>query len=139
MEILKNASHYVFGIAPGQAFSYYTLSLIVAGILLVFAIFFKQYYSKKVKNGDFVFKKMFKKVPNQVIYFAIGLLFLIGVRYENIPYFAMRLWLILLTIGFGVYLGRQLYKYFKIYPAELDNFESRPKQKTENKYLPNKR
>lgn len=139
METLKNIAQYLFESAPGQNFSYYIVGLIIIGVMLVGAILFKQYYAKKIKNNDFVFKKMFKKFPNRLVYFSIGFLFLLGVRYENIPYFAMRLWLILLTVGFLAYFGRQLYKYFKIYPKELANFESRPRQNTQNKYLPNKR
>jgi len=139
MEILKNIPHYLFAIAPGQEFSYYMIGLIIVGLMLVGSIVFKQYYSRKVKNGDYVFKKMFKKFPNNLVYFAIGLLFFLGIRYENIPYFAMRLWFVLLAIGCLAYFGRQLYKFLKVYPKELENFESRPRQNTENKYLPNKR
>lgn len=139
MDLLSNTTHYVFGRAPGAQFSYYMAALVIIGIMVLTGMGLKNYYTKKVRGGDYVYKKMFKKVSNNLVYFAIGFLFLVAVRYENIPYFAMRLWPILLGIGFLVYLGRQLYKYFKVYPKELSNFESRPKHSEKNAYLPNKR
>jgi tellurite resistance protein TehA-like permease len=135
--------NYLFTPSPGQAFKYYTALLILVALLIIGSFVFKNIYKKKLENRDFVFKKMYKKVPNRMIYFAIGLLFIIVVRYENIPYFAMRLWLYLLLLGMAVYAGFQVYKYFKKYPKERDNFESRQAVKTsvdvKMKYLPNKK
>lgn len=139
MEFLKNIASYLFTKAPGPKFGFYLLALIVVAVLVLISFGLRAYYTKKVNNGDYVYKKMFKKIPNQIVYFAIGFLFLIGLRYENIPYFAMRLWPILLGIGYLAFAGKQIYKYFKIYPKELENFESRPRQNTENRYTANKR
>ena len=134
---------YLFEKAPGQAFNYYTVVLAVVALLAIGSFAFKNICKKRARERDFVFKKMFRKVPSRMIYFAIGLLFLVVVRYENIPYFSMRILLYLLLLGIAVTAGWYLYKYFKVYPKERDNFESRQAiktvEETKTKYLPNKK
>jgi hypothetical protein len=138
LEFIKAIPGYLFEKSPGQAFSYYTAMLVLIALLIASSFIFKSIHKKRVQNHDFVFKKMFKKIPVRLVYFAIGLLFFLAVRYENIPYFSMRLWLILILLGFLAMLGYYLYKYLKVYPKERDNFESRPKVDATSKYLPNK-
>lgn len=142
-ETIKNCLSYTFAITPGQAFGYYTEMMILIAILVIGAYLLKTVYKKRVRDRDFVFKKMFRKLPNRLIYFAIGFLFLLLVRYENIPYFSMRFWLYLLLLGLLVMLGFSLYKYLKVYPNERDNFEARKVVKesddSKSKYLPNKK
>ncbi|MFA4891335.1 MAG: hypothetical protein WC604_03210 [Candidatus Gracilibacteria bacterium] len=130
---------YLLSGVPGSAFNYHYEMLGLAVLLILAAFALKSIYRNKVNNKDFVFKRMFKKTSNRLIYFSIGILFVILVRYENIPYFAMRLWMFLLLLGLLIFLGYQAYKYFKIYPVERDKFESQPKiENIKMKYLPNK-
>lgn len=139
LETLKKIFAYLIDKTPGSTFNYYTLSFIFIGILVLISFGLRNVYNRKLEKKDFVYKKMFKQLANRLVYFAIGFLFFILVRYENIPYFSMRLWLILLGIGLAAFVGRQLYKYFKIYPKELENFHLRPRASETPVYLPNKK
>jgi hypothetical protein len=131
---------YIFNSLPGPTFSYYYELVILAGLLILGSFFLKNYYKKRVQERDFAFKKLYKKAPNRMIYLAIGLLFLVLVRYENIPYFSMRFLLYLYMLALVAYLGYQAYKYFKTYPIQRDKLESKPKvENVKMKYLPNKR
>ena len=137
--MMSSILSYLFSGTPGSAFNYHYEMLGLTVLLILAAFALKTIYKNRVNNKDFVFKRMFKKTSNRLIYFAIGILFVILVRYENIPYFAMRFWMFLLLLGLLVFLGYQAYKYFKIYPAERDKFESQPKvENVKMKYLPNK-
>lgn len=133
---------YMFGAVPGDAFSYYYEMMGLIVVLILGSIAFKNIYKKKVQDKDFVFKKLYRKTPNRLLYFAIGFIFLLLVRYESIPYFSMRIWMYLTVVGLLIYLGYQIYKYFKTYPKERDIYESRKTIKVEEdsrgKYLPNK-
>ncbi|MBT3705127.1 hypothetical protein HOG17_05105 [Candidatus Peregrinibacteria bacterium] len=133
---------YLFGTVPGDAFSYYYEMMALIVLLVLGSIVLKNIYKNKVRNKDFVFKKLYKKTPNRLLYFAIGFIFLLVLRYEEIPYFSMRIWMYLTSIGLLTYLGFQTYKYFKVYPKERDNYEARKTVKSEdnskNRYLPNK-
>lgn len=133
--------NYFFTKVPGVEFGYYTLAIIAAIALILGSFAFKVIYKKRLDNRDFVFKKMFRKVGSRLIYFAITLLFLVLVRYERIPYFSMRLWMYLLLLAFLGIVAFYAYKYLKVYPKELENFEARGHipEETKTVYLPNKR
>lgn len=136
---LSTAASYLFAKFPGAEFSYKWHTLALAVILILGAAAFKTTYRKKVSNKDFVFKKIFKKVPGRMIYLGILLIFFVLVRIENIPYFSMRIWMILNLLGVVVFTVYYLYKYFKVYPKELENFESRIVSEPKAVYLPNKK
>jgi len=133
--------NYFFTKVPGGEFNYYTLTIIAAVALILGSFAFRIIYKKRVANRDFVFKKMFKKVPSRLVYFSITLLFLILVRYEKIPFFSMRFWLYSLLLGFLAMTAFYVYKYLKVYPKELENFEARGHvtEETKTVYLPGKR
>jgi len=134
---------YLFGIVPGDAFSYYYEIMGLIVLLILGSIVLKNFYKNKVREKDFVFKKLYKKTPGRLLYFSIGLIVLTLVRYEEIPYFSMRIWIYLTILGLLTYLGFQTYKYIKIYPKERDNYEARKTVKSEdnskNQYLPHKK
>jgi hypothetical protein len=136
---LSTLASYLFAKFPGAEFSYKWHVLTLAVILILGAAAFKTIYRKKVANKDFVFKKIFKKVPGRMIYLGILLIFFILVRIENIPYFSMRIWMILTLLGVVISAVYYLYKYFKVYPKELENFESRIVGEPKAVYLPNKK
>ena len=141
METINSIFSNILEATPGREFRYYYVMLGLIVILFVGSFVLKKYTAHKIKTKDFVFKNMFKKISPRLIYFGIGFIFLILLRYENIPYFAMRLWLYLTLIGLIAFLGRNLYKYIKIYPKEYENFKNRQRTKTPNEkiYLPSKR
>lgn len=137
--MFKAIFDYLLDATPGQEFKFYYPMIAFIVILFAGSFVFKKFHRKKVDGKDFVFKNLFKKVPSRLVQFAIGFIFLTLIRYENIPYFAMRLWLILAGLGFLFAVGYYVYKYLKVYPKELENFRARPHHAAEtNKYLPNK-
>jgi len=142
MEFIKNVFKYFFSPAPGSEFSFYIPVIILAVLLIIGSVVFSIIYKKK-KRSDFAYKRLFKKLAGRCSIFAIIFLFLIGLRYENIPYFAMRLW-IYLAAGVFLYF---VYRYAKIlkvdYPKEKANLAHKHKisngKKEVNSYLPSKK
>jgi hypothetical protein len=141
METLSAIFSNILEPTPGREFAYQYVMIGLIILLFAGAFALRKYTNIKINQKDFVFKNMFRKVPARLHYFAIGLIFLTAVRYENIPYFAMRLWLYMTLAGLLVFLGRMIYKYIKVYPKELANFKSRQTLKRPNEkiYLPNKK
>lgn len=128
---------YLFDPRPGQNFAFYLPLAIFAILLIIGGIIFSHYYNKKKKH-DFAFKRLFKKVGTRMTQFGIIFILLIAFRYENIPYFAMRLW-IYITLALLVF---NIYKYgktyHKVYPSEKEN--SKPKvQKKVSSYTTHKK
>lgn len=138
---MKNALNYFFSPTPGSEFSYYTHLLILAALLIVGSLIFASIYKKR-KKYDFAFKRLFKSVSGRSLTLAIILLVIIAVRYENIPYFAMRFWLYVALLWFLYLIVKYLMVYFKDYPREKQNVQINQKQQTttqQKMYLPNKR
>lgn len=132
---------YFFSTAPGSVFKYYIPLFILIGILILGSIIFSFYYKQK-KKTDFAFKRLFKQFGNRLLIFGILYLFLIIVRFENIPYFSMRIWLYLTTLAL-LYLVvyKYLKSYFISYPKEKQNqtLHHQKVQREEKIYLPHKK
>lgn len=139
MELITTFLSNTVKAAPGTEFGYYYVMIALIAVLFLGSFAFKYLLKYKIKHGDFVFKHIFKRVPAKMVYFSIGLLFLTLVRYENIPYFAMRLWMYLTLLGLVITIAYYLYKLLKVYPKELSNFKARPVGKKEEAYTPHKR
>ena len=140
MEYISSTFKYLFNSNPGTAFKYYVPMLILASLLVVGSIAFSAYYKKR-KKVDFAFKRLFKSLSNRLMLFGIFLFILIAVRYENIPYFSMRIWLYILLLVLLYFVYRYLKIYKVKYPKEKINADAKKHQvkKEENKYLPNKK
>lgn len=140
MNYITSTLKYFFNTTPGSEFSFYIPLIILAGILIIGSIVFSMVYSKK-KKTDFAFKRLFKKLSSRFITIGIILLVLIALRYENIPYFSMRIWLYLLFLVF-LYI---IYKYIKTlkvdYPREKENVKTliSKSSKETPRYLPSKK
>ncbi len=91
---MKELIMYFLKSSPGVEMSYYTPLIALTVVLIVGSIVFSKIYNKK-KKKDLAFKKHFKNVSKISIYLGLTLGILLLVRSENIPYFAMRLWLYL--------------------------------------------
>lgn len=130
--------NYLLSINPGQAFSYYTELIILAALLIIGSIIFSQIYKKK-KKTNFAFKRLFKKTSNR--FFLLGFLYviLILLRYENIPYFSMRIWLYLSTLLLIFVLYKTIKTYIIDYPKEKENSQAKKVVRKETKYLPDKK
>lgn len=138
---MKNILSYFFSPAPGSEFSYYPHLLVLAALLIVGSIIFASIYKKR-KKYDFAFKRLFKSVSGRSLTLAIILLVIIAIRYENIPYFAMRFWLYIALLWFLYLVVKYLMICFKDYPREKQNSPlGQPEQQTttQKAYLPNKR
>lgn len=108
MEKISTLLRYLFDTTPGSAFGYYIPMLVLSGLLIIAGITFTFIYNKK-KKQNFAFKRMFKNTSRNLNLFGLLFLFLIGTRYENIPYFGMRFLLYISLLG----LAYMLYKYIK--------------------------
>ena len=123
MQTLRNLLAYIFNSDPGQAFSYYIPMLVLVVLLIAGSIYTSRLYEKK-KRSDFAYKRLFKNLSKTMATFGVLFLILLGLRYESIPYFSMRLWL---YITFGVFLYvayRYVEKFRKQYPIEKANQDS---------------
>ncbi|MBD3361125.1 hypothetical protein GF366_04990 [Candidatus Peregrinibacteria bacterium] len=136
-----NFLKYFFTPAPGATIKFYLPISILAAILILGSIAFSILYKKR-KKEDFAFKRLFKKTSGRARAFGILFIVLIAVRYENIPYFSMRIWMYLLLLILAYF----VYKYIKIYkvdyPREKENVKFKQQKKSgkkENRYLPDKK
>lgn len=140
MQTLSNFFHYLLDSVPGTEFRYYVPLLVLSVLLVIGAIVFSQIYKRR-KKFDYAFKRLFKSVSGRLIIIGILILILVAVRYEQIPYFSMRLWLyaVLLFLLYTTY--KYIKVYLKDYPKEKANVEKKThfSKKEENKYLPNKK
>jgi len=124
METISSILEYFFTSVPGKEFAYYNHFYVFIAILFILSIAFSQIYKKK-KKTDIAFKRLFKKVSSRLMTFAIAFGLLILLRYEQIPYFSIRI-LLYLTGGLFIYwLFKSLKKYKVTYIKEKRNNESK--------------
>lgn len=131
---------YLFTSAPG-ALAKFNLYVIGLGVFLIlFSIVFSYIYKKK-KKEDFAFKRLFKGVNKVALIFGIILLLYAAVRYENIPYFSMRIWIYIALIILLYFVYKYIKKYKIDYPREKQNVQSITEKvkKEEMVYLPHKK
>lgn len=129
---------YLFKPAPGPIFKFYVPLLILAGLLIIASIIASTLYKNK-KKQDFAYKRLFKRLGTTLFSMGFLFLFLAAVRYENIPYFSMRVWIYLSFILLA-YLTYRYIKIYKIdYPREKINAQPKSSGQKENSYLPNKK
>lgn len=130
----------LFKSSPGVSFSYYPHLLTLAALLIIGSIVFHFIYKKK-KKTDVAFKKAFQDVSKRSCIMGILFLALVAVRYQNIPYFSMRLWLYIAVAMVIFY----VYKYVKIYTKDYKETKARMHEKQvhttkqEKQYLPHKK
>ncbi len=143
MEFLSNLLSGIFTPAPGSSFSYYPHLIILAIALIAGGTIFGIIYDKK-KNNDPAFKKLFKKTARRTVILGALILGLLAVRYENIPYFSMRLWLYLTFALTFLHFYHVFKIYKKDYPREKENVKLRmshkkSEKKNKSKYTTSKR
>ncbi|MFA6917219.1 MAG: hypothetical protein WC285_00050 [Candidatus Gracilibacteria bacterium] len=138
MSAVKNFFMYFLKSTPGTEFHYY-IPLTIFVVLLLIAAIASSFIYRKRKKTDFAFKRLFKNLSKRLVLIAVLFTIYMLVRYENIPYFSMRLWMYLIGVTFLFFAYRYIKAYKVEYPKEKSNFEySHPAKKTENRYLPNK-
>lgn len=133
---------YIFTPNPGSAFQYYVPAIVFITLIAIAAIAFRQIYNSK-KKTDAAFRKLFRKTQRNLWLFAGLFAFLIAVRYENIPYFSMRLWLIVAGLWFMYVIHRGIKRYKIDYKAQIEKEANRKVESKEKaqmkKYTPNKK
>ncbi|MBD3331163.1 hypothetical protein GF354_06615 [Candidatus Peregrinibacteria bacterium] len=109
--------NYLFSATPGSQMEFY-IPLSALALFLVFASIIFSIIYKNRKKKDFAFKRIFKRTSKTIFFmgFALGIYLL--VRYENIPYFSMRLWLYVILLLILFFIGWYTKAYFKDYPKE---------------------
>jgi amino acid transporter len=139
MDTLLAILKYLFSPVPGPAFQFYNILIAFSILLIIGAVAVSIIYRKRRKY-DFAFKRLFKRLSSTMTTFGFLFLFLIAVRYENIPYFAMRFFLYLTALIFLYFVYRYAKKFKVDYPKERENFERNASTgKNQNIYLPNKK
>lgn len=116
METITSLLSYIFDPTPGPDFRYTWPLLIVGALLIIAAIAFNTHYKRKKKKGDLAFKKLFKNASTHMFTFGVLILILTSIRYENIPYFAMRLWFIITILTLIYYAYKYVKAAYKDYP-----------------------
>lgn len=106
-----NFLKYLFNPNPGTEFKFYIPLLILAAVLIIGAIALSIIYNHR-KRQDFAFKRLFKRTSVYLLLLGLLFLFLIGVRFENIPYFSTRilLYISLLLLLYFLYKTIKTYK-----------------------------
>jgi len=118
MEKISTFLKYLFDTTPGSDFSYYLPVIILAALLIVAGIAFMFIYNNK-KKYDFAFKRMFKNTSRNLVLFGLLFLFLVGTRFENIPYFGMRFVLYIALLGLAYMLFGYVKTHTTTYKKEL--------------------
>lgn len=133
MQSLKSFIKYLIERTPGSDFSFYLEMGILIAVLILGGIIFGSIYKKR-KKYDFAFKKYFKRVGKFAVYLGLILGILLLLRYEQIPYFSMRLWLYITVVLLLWFLIRYIRIFIFIYPKEKHNIDRNRKTKKVIKY-----
>lgn len=102
MEIIQDKLFKLFQMVPGSSLTKETLIALVAfgAGLLALAVILK-IIRRKTKNK--VWKKYLREFPRGLTTFGLVALFLVWVRLENVPFFAMRLWWLVFWLSFAIW------------------------------------
>lgn len=122
---------YLFDPYPGVEFKYFWLLIVFFLLLIAFGQYAKGYI--KGHSHKKVLKRLFPSIANRLTTMSLFGFAFIFFRAENIPYLAMRIWLISLLLLVFYYLGRVIYTYAKILPGQI---HEKVEKKEEDKYLP---
>ncbi|MFA5947916.1 MAG: hypothetical protein WC806_03020 [Candidatus Gracilibacteria bacterium] len=138
MATLNSFISYLFAATPGHQFKFYIPLIVLSALLIIGALFFAYIYKEK-KKIDPAFRRLFKKLSSRMTMFGFLFLTLVAIRYENIPYFAMRFWLYLVGVIFLYVAYKFLYAYIKVYPKENQSTHFVNTKKETKVYLPSKK
>ena len=119
MNTLKQFSQYLFSSVPGE-FKLYVPIAILISLLFISSILFHYVY-KKHRKDDPAFRRLFKKTASHLCIFAILFTIYALIRYENIPYFSMRIWLLLSLLLLAYFIYKVVKTYFTKYRVEKLN------------------
>jgi LPXTG-motif cell wall-anchored protein len=119
---MTNLLHYFITATPGPEMRFFIPLFTLAGLLILSSIIFSIIYKKK-KKENLALKASFKSLSKILMLLGLGFLFLTAFRFENIPYFSMRIWLYSLCL-ISLYTA---YYYIKEYASYLKQKKQTPK------------
>jgi len=115
-----NILNYIFTANPGHAYTYYFVFVPLAILLIAFGFQARMKYNK-LKREDYAYKRLFKSMHSRSMMLGLLILFLVLIRFEQIPYFSMRIWSYA-VLGLVVWLAYKYIQKFRIdYPREKQN------------------
>lgn len=138
MNYIKTFLNYIFDPTPGSAFGF-TIPMIILAVILILGAIAYNYYFQKRKKEDIALKRNFRNLSRNMLLFGIFFLILTGIRYENIPYFAMRFWMYLLVLGFLYSIYHYIQKYRTTYKKEQESISEKPVKVKEKRYIATKK
>ncbi len=122
---------YLFDTLPGQQFAYFWVCLVFFVLLVALGQYFRIYIPKSPNKK--ALKKLLTNVTSRLNWIAFAGFLFLYFRYENMPFLAMRVWLVIIILGALFYLWKIWEKIYKVLPKEL----SRSDKKDDNlKYMP---
>lgn len=125
---------YLFEIYPGSEFRY-MIPLIVFFLILVVGSIYLEQWIKKNPDRKHIQSLLPGIVGRLRLLGLMGFIFL-WVRYENLPYLSMRIFLMAYLIYILWVISQAVYKMKKILPMLIDEGKIK---KTEKNYLPQKK
>lgn len=136
MNSIKSIFSYFFSPVPGPQFKFYIPLIILIIALIAGGIAFSIFYKKK-KKEDLAFKRLFKNTSKRLILFGILFLVLIMSRYQQIPYFSMRI-LIYISLAALMFFTYKTVKTAKIeYPEKIS--QKSTNKRSDRKYTAKKK
>ena len=119
-----NFISYILETSPGTEFAYYIPVVVFIAVLVIGAMCMRHLYKAR-KKTDIAFRRLFKNTTKNLVIFIIIFTVLLLARYENIPYFSMRLWMFATGLAFIIIFLRAVKRYTKDYPKLKGNINQR--------------
>lgn len=135
---------YWFSVMTDGEFAQYKIALGISIAMLILAV--GMYIAYKLKFYKSHYKRLIRSSSSWLLFFSITLLFLTFFRLENAFFLSMRIWFLLLFIGFITwlfFLGRSIKRELKkhVLHTELSKIRESKEMEQEKmlRYLPKKK
>ncbi len=122
---------YLFDTLPGQQFAYLWVCIAFFSLLVALGQYLRIYISKSPNKK--ILKKLLHNVTGRLNWIAFTGLLFVYFRHENLPFLAMRVWIVAIMIGTLVYIWKIWEKFNKVLPTELNKGD---KKDDSLKYMP---
>jgi hypothetical protein len=117
----------IFTFDPGPPVSEVKIGLVLLLVVILFALFFVFPVIKK-RTSNKALKKIVAKSRGGLMGYALGMIVLLWLRFETVPFLSMRLWFYLLLLSFVGWVVWKINAYLKI-KKRIESAEARRKRK----------
>ncbi len=118
MDFLKLVSpSYLFEVTPGQSFRFFWVCFVFFLLLIAIGQYLRTLIKKSPHKKEL--KRLLPSVTTRLGWTAFAGFVFLFFRYENFPYLAMRIFLIVIILVSLYQIGRIIYIYNKILPCEI--------------------